>query len=347
MDKIKKQTLSFWTFFVSFFSFFNLTKARRLNAEKPKDLRTWIVHGISEYFGTILISMGLAGLSIYVAGTPNKPLVIEEFLLHPIIVGFYAGFVVVGLCLFIFLRWSCDLNPSVSIYRYLNGTNNGYYTTYKLIIQVFGSLTAGCIIYGIGHFTAPEGVIANAPIDAISAAKKAFPTTTTPTIASGTAWIFFVELVMTSILLFPIFSPNINNKYRDLFIMFIISLSVWMGILGGSAAINPARGMAQQWPVLLFHNGPSDLVQYGHTKYSAIDFSNLGFGNITDVQVNSIAWKSIVSASVIMVIADLLAPVFYAFVQGFTQAAVNPLVVKIIKFKNYRALNMQKPADKK
>ncbi|MCU9940027.1 hypothetical protein NW739_04925 [Mycoplasmopsis felis] len=59
---------------------------------------------------------------------------------------------------------------------------------------------------------------------------------------------------MTAVLLFPIFSPNINGKYRDLFIMFIISMSVWMGILGGSAAINPFRGLAQQLPLLVFED---------------------------------------------------------------------------------------------
>ncbi|WP_036452045.1 aquaporin [Mycoplasma buteonis] len=347
MDKNIKykqnNTSDFSAFFRSFFSFFNLTQARRMNAEKPKDLRTWIIHGISEFIGTIFISLGLAGLSIYVAGSTDKPLVIEEFLLHPIIVGFYAGFIVVGLCLFIFLRWSCDLNPSVSLYRYINGTNNGYYTTYKIIIQFLGAIVAACIIYLVGHATAPEGVIANAPIDAISAAHKAFETETTPSIASGTAWIFFVELVMTSILLFPIFSPNINGKYRDLMIMFIISMSVWMGILGGSAAINPARGLAQQLPTLMFHTGDTDLTHYFAMK----NYKNLGFGEISQaVEQTSVAWKSVVSASIIMVIADLLAPIFYAFVQGLTKTLVNPFVVKVISYKNYKALNMEKPSDK-
>ncbi|QGZ97363.1 hypothetical protein GE118_00915 [Mycoplasma sp. NEAQ87857] len=335
MDKTKQQGAAkdFWTFFKSFFSFYKLTKERRENAQKPKDLRTWLIHGVSEYIGTILLSLALAGLSIYVGKE-----VIEEYLLHPIIVGFYAGFVAVGLVLFIFLRWSCDLNPSVSLFRYLNGTNNGYYTIYKIVIQFLGGITAGFIIYGIGHATSGVG-IENSPIDALGAAKKAFSTTTNhSSLTAGVAWIVFVELVMTGVLLFPIFSPNINNKYRDLFIMFIISMSVWMGLLGGTAAINPARGLAQQIPALVFHNS-------GGHAFNAIASANpdLGFGIPGDSltkYANEEYFKGVVLGTAAMLIADLLAPVFYIFVQGLTQNLVNPLVVKIINYKNYKSQNM-------
>ncbi|SJZ62485.1 aquaporin [Mycoplasmopsis verecunda] len=350
-------------FFNELFSFFKFKPLERMNAEKPSDLRTWLVHGISEFFGTILISLGLAGLSIYT----KSGYVAETYLLHPIIVGFYAGFIVVGTCLFLFLRWSCDLNPAVTIYRYLNGRNNGWYATYKIIIQMLGAIAAGAIIYGLGKVSAKDGLISNAPITAISAANKSFIDYSNYSrggfLAAGSTWIFFVELVMTSILLFPIFSPNINNKYRDLLIMFVISLSVWMGILGGSAAINPARGLAQQFPVLLFE-GHSDL--FIQTTGKGIEkFSNLGFtdeqlhlvkikdylnakGQLTPegvklIRENGILWDSITYGTLAMVIGDVMSPVFYLFVQGATQKMVNPLVTKIISFKNYRAQSITTP----
>ncbi|MFV8480942.1 aquaporin [Mycoplasma sp. 653B] len=350
----KKPAVKVLDFFKDLFSFFKLKATERGDAEKPADVRTWIVHGLAEFFGTILISLGLAGVSIYTASGKHA----EEYLLHPIIVGFYAGFIVVGICLFLFLRWSCDLNPSVTIYRYLNGRNNGWYASYKIFIQTLGAIAAGAIIYGLGKASAPHGYISNAPITAINAASKSFLDYTNcskeQVLAAGSVWIFFVELVMTAILLFPIFSPNINNKYRDLLIMFVISLSVWMGLLGGSAAINPARGLAQQFPILLFEGHSDNFVAI--TGKQLASYKNLGFdpahiivdgkvglSSIQSVKDSHILWDSIVYGTIAMVLGDVLSPVFYLLVQGSTQKFVNPLVAKIIGFKNYRSQMMTTP----
>lgn len=288
------------------FDFFKFTKKRRQNTQEPANKQTWIKHAISEFIGTIFISMGLAGLSIYVGNKQIENL----FLLHYTIVGFFAGFIVVGLCLFFFLRWSCDLNPAVTLTRYLNGTNTGRYALMKFAMQVLGMFAAAGIIYAIGINTSTTGM-PNAPILADVAAGKAFDNVKSDDVMAGSTWIFFTELVMTAILLFPIFSPNINDKYRDLMIMFIISLSVWMGILGGSAAINPARGLAQQLPYLF--NAAS-----------------------TGATVSN----SFIGGTVAMTLGSSLAPVFYLFIQGITQKYVNPFVVYCIKFKNNRNNNM-------
>ncbi|MFV9451337.1 aquaporin [Mycoplasma sp. 4463] len=334
------------SFFKDLFSFFKLKASERQNAEKPADLKTWIIHGLSEFIGTIFLSLALAGLSIYTSSGK----VAEEYMLHKIIVGFYAGFIAVGVVLFIFLRWSCDLNPAVTIYRYINGRNNGYYALYKIAIQFLGAFAAAGFIYLFGYLSVPEGHLPNAPITAIGAYSSSFVAelekgsnvSANQILASGTAWIFFIELVMTAILLFPIFSPNINNKYRDLMIMFVISLSVWMGILGATAAINPARGLAQQLPAFFVsqgevHNHFSDKVAKLATDY--------GFDTtLTTAELkNAFAFDSLVYATFAMLLGDLLAPVFYAFVQGFTQRVVNPFVVKVIAFKNFRTDSITTP----
>ncbi|QKT05553.1 aquaporin [Mycoplasma sp. OR1901] len=328
--------------FKNLFSFFKLAPSKRQNAEKPKDVRTWIIHGISELVGTILLALLLAGLSTTVSAIGSKAVVIEDYLFHPIIVGFYAGFIAVGLVLFIFLRFSCDLNPSVSLFRYLNGTNNGWYTSYKISIQFVGGFIAGLIIYAVGSSTAPDGFLYNQPITTLGAAKKAFHlfqgnSSVSTMSTAGTFWILFVELVMTAVLLFPIFSPNINNKYRDLFIMFIISMSVWMGILGGSAAINPARGLSQQVSTLFMQNLDTAEISVN----SFVSFDGLSFADKKEAFMNSV-----ISGTITMILADLLAPVFYIFVQGLTKYIVNPFVVKVISYKNYKAQNMEKPSNK-
>ncbi|ADE19851.1 aquaporin [Mycoplasma crocodyli] len=301
------------------FGFFKLSKSKKEFAQEPKDSKTWLIHAISELIGTIFISMGLAGLSIKVKDTPVEHL----FLLHNIIVGFFAGFIVVGLCLVIFLRWSCDLNPAVTLTRYLNGTNTGRYALMKIGMQIIGSVIAGLLIYGIGTLT-NKGGLPNAPIDAVASAYKSFDNVkpnignTNNILAVGGTWIFFVEMVMTAVLLFPIFSPNIRDKYRDVMIMFIISLSVWMGILGGSAAINPARGFAQQLPYLIFVP----------IKSPGLDLS------------------SVTVATVTMILGGLAAPVFFLFCQGFTRAYFNPWFTKLVKFKNFKSDNMHTPNKK-
>ncbi|MBN4083428.1 aquaporin [Mycoplasma sp. CSL10137] len=338
-NKVEAQKVSL---IKNLFSFFKISQSKRENAEKPKDVRTWIIHGISELIGTILLSLLLAGLSTTVGQLNNKAVVIEEYLLHPIIVGFYASFIAVGLVLFIFLRFSCDLNPSVSLFRYLNGTNNGWYTSYKISIQFLGGFIAGLIIYGVGSSTAPEGFLYNQPITTIGAAKKAFhlfqgSSSVSTMSTAGTFWILFVELVMTAVLLFPIFSPNINNKYRDLFIMFIISMSVWMGILGGSAAINPARGFAQQVSTLFIQN-----LDTANISVNSLVAAN----GMTIAQQKDAVMNSVISATITMILADLLAPVFYIFIQGLTKYVVNPFVVKVIAYKNYKSQNMEKPSSK-
>ncbi|MCU9938391.1 hypothetical protein NW066_03495 [Mycoplasmopsis felis] len=139
---------------------------------------------------------------------------------------------------------------------------------------------------------------------------------------------------MTAVLLFPIFSPNINGKYRDLFIMFIISMSVWMGILGGSAAINPFRGLAQQLPLLVFEdlsNGTEQIKKMVDTFSSEANFDGA-----------KLYYNSVVSATISLMLGGILAPVFYLFVQGITQRWINPFIIKVISYKNYKSEHMEK-----
>ena len=294
------------------FKYFKFTKESRKSSEEPKDVTTWIKHGVAEFIGTIVLTMFLAGLSTVITSDGKT---IESFFIHPILVGFYSGFIVIGTILIIFLRWSCDLNPAVTIYRMINGTNKIKYGFFKLAIQFVAGVIAGLIIYGIGNSISGDGV-ANHAIDAWKADGKSFLVSTLKdkqSVASGGTWIFFIEMVMTTVLLFPIFSPNINDKYRDLLIMFIISLAVFMGILGGTAAINPARGLGQQVPGLFF----------GH---------HAG-------QANSA--NSLIVATITMMLGGIAAPFFYALMQGFGEKYFNPWFVKAISFKNNRSNNMK------
>ncbi|WP_406614908.1 aquaporin [Mycoplasmopsis hyopharyngis] len=305
------------------FKFFKIKSIDRLNANEPQNKKAWAKHLASEFIGTIWISLALAGLSILIAGKPLE----KFFLLHNVIVGFFAGFVVVGSCLMIFARWSVDLNPAVTLYRWLNATNTSKYAFTKILMQIAGAIVTGILIWVIGYFANGKDA-SNLAISSIVAAEKDFlefnnlkNSKPIVAISSGTAWIFFGEMVMTAILLFPIFSPRIEDKYRDLLIYFIISLSVWMGILQGSAAINPARGFAQQIPDLFFG------IKNQSTSMSSLN----GTSWAND---KKIAQYDLISATLAMVLGDLCAPFFYAVVQGLTEKYFNNWNNNIINYKN-------------
>ncbi|QZE12610.1 aquaporin [Mycoplasma sp. Ms02] len=301
---------------LSVFKYFGLTKAKRVNAEQPKDKKTWFIHAISEIIGTVFISLGLAGLSTHV----TEYSVIEHYLTFKWFVGFFAGFIIVGICLFTFLRWSCDLNPAVTLTRLLKGTNTLPYALMKWTMQIIGAFIAALIIYAVGRNAG-----AHTANHAIETTKVVNASVFNQILTvdgynghhhlAGFIYIFVIEAIMVACLLFPIFSPRIDNKYRDLMIMFIISLVVWMGVLSGTAAINPARGLAQQLPTLLFYP-------------------------------NYEQYKDVALGTVAMVLGGLFGSVFYIWVQGFTEKYVNPLVVKIIEYKNNRPSNMTKPNQK-
>lgn len=309
------------------FSYFKLTKKDRQNVEQPKDIKVWFIHGFSEFIGTILITLGLAGLSTVASGNIFKPSgeithkVAENFLGHDVIVGFYAGFIVVGFLLIVFLRWSCDLNPAVTIYRWLSGQNTSKYAIFKIVIQFTAGIIAGMMIYAMGqshnaYYVGTTDIVANHGIH-LSGVKGILTKNEaglTPNVANG--WlaliIFSAEFVMTMILLFSVFSKSINPKYRDLMIMFIISLDVWMGILSGTAAINPARGLGQQIPGLF----------WGPHAGNASDMSDIGY------------------ATLAMELGTLMAPAGYLFIQGLTQYYINPFIIKAISYKNNRTNHM-------
>ena len=292
------------------FKFFALTKNKRKLAEEPKDKIILVKHGISEFIGTFLLAMSLAGLSTIVAGTDKA---VEFYMLHPIMVGFYAGFIAIGILLMIFLRWSCDLNPAVTITRMIKGTNTIRYGLFKIIIQFIAGIIAGLVIYALGKLG--NGEASNLAVTSTNAASKSFGSKLgwAESEAAGASWIFIVELIVTSILLFPIFSSAISDKYRDFIIIFIIAMSACIGIMGGSASLNPSRGLAQQIPGLFF----------GHEAGGAKSASD------------------IITASIAIQAGTLFAPIFYVMCQGLLSEYLNEAFIKIIKFKNYRSSNMK------
>lgn len=53
-------------------------------------------------------------------------------------------------------------------------------------------------------------------------------------------------------------------------------------------------------------------------------------------------YNSVVSATISLMLGGILAPVFYLFVQGITQRWINPFIIKVISYKNYKSEHMEK-----
>ncbi|MCC3160995.1 MAG: aquaporin [Mollicutes bacterium PWAP] len=315
----------------------SLGKKNREDVVEPKNKLTWFKHGISEFIGTILIALGLAGLSISVTSSGEE---IEHFFYAKFLVGIYAGFVVVGILLVVFLRWSCDLNPAVSMYRWITGKNTTKYFTYKIIIQFVAGILVGIIIYFAGHGNSSS--IANHAINAHKAGSSLMAKTHLTTkglITVGSILIFVVELIMMMVLMWPIFTGVNLGKYRDIIICFIIALDVYMGMVTGSAAINPARGLSQQIPGLLWGANQGGIGIDLTNGALAANHTDLGNG-FHSTMSQSDATSSLVSATVSMELGTLLAPVALVGLQEFTSRIFNKWFTSSIEYKNHRAESM-------
>ncbi len=287
---------------------FAFTKTSRKDKAlyEPKSILQWIHHMLSEFFGTIWLSLGLAGIAAITVGGK----IAEHYLINPVIVGLYAGFIVVGTCLLFFLRWSCDLNPAVTTYRVITGANTYRYGLAKIAVQMIAATIAGLMLYGMakGNMHGKyEAVVPFNGADMLNKKNTLINIGITPIINGGTIfiWVFIGEMVITTILLWPIFTKSIKDKYRDIMICFIISIDVMGAIYFGTAAINPARGFTQQLPTLFFNQ-------------------SLSPGEMHNVIISTFA----------LILGGLAAPFFLVIMQWLTSKYINPLYTRGIKWKN-------------
>ena len=110
--------------------------------------------------------------------------------------------------------------------------------------------------------------------------------------------------------------------------MLVIVFSVAIGIQIGTAAINPARGLVQQLPDLMFG------VKTSSTSYASAK-AVLG-QNASHSALVEYATRELGYSTLFMFLGCYSAPVVYALLQGFTDKFANPFVVKAIGWRNYK-----------
>lgn len=280
---------------------------RRLELVQPTQKKDWLIYGLSEFIGAFVIAFALSALSInWINGKP-----LEQFFGHKFFLGFFEGFIIKGSLILILIRWSVDINPAVTGYKVLIGYNSPLYGAYKITLQLLGGLLAGFLTYVIGS-QMDTGLINHAiSIDSI---QDSFfnPESTSPSLII--TFLFFIELIVTMIYLYPIFSKSIINEYRDLTIMLVISLNSFIGLAAGVgvSAANPVRVLALQLPYLI--EGIESIGRFEHTTYALY-----------------------ITLTLVMLSAGFVAPLFYYGIYNIVISRVNPLIHKAIRFKNKRS----------
>ena len=295
----------------SIFQIFKFGKSRKKeNLYTPSDARTWITHLLSEFFGTFLISIGLAGLTIVM---PNNKMPVE-YMKHEIIVGIYA-FGLVLFLLIIFLRWSCDINPTVSVFRIINGTNSVQYGLAKITIQFLGGFVAGVMVWALTQNSILSGIDAtknNLGVFELGKYSNSHVPLSKP---FAFFWELLVETFMIIVLLWSVFSKAINERYRVLIISLAISSVLMAGFVssGNSLTMNPARAMASQIPAIL------------------------------DGQINH---GGLLITTIALLLTGITGPFLYALIQGYSISYGNDLLLKAISFKFTCKFRKNKRLDK-
>ena len=280
----------------SIFMFINFgSKRKKEMLYSPTEKQDWIMHMFSEFMGTLLISMAFIGLATIM----HNGHAVVEYMYNKLVVVAYAVLVPIIL-LAIFLRWSCDINPSVTVYRMIHGTNSVKYGLLKILFQFLGGIVAGCFLWWFTTNPVHSAIDATKNIGLFTLGWLSNGTHKL-SLAGGFFWELFAETIMTMVLLWGVFSRGISDKYRDITIAFGIGCALGVGFISGeSLAMNPARGIAQQVPAI---------------------FTGTANGGI---------WIT----SLALLLTGITSPFLYAILQGIVEEWITPMLSIVIAFKN-------------
>lgn len=220
---------------------------------KPTTKKVWVIKLLSEFFGTIFLiwMIGLLGVSFngtkfefILSGNSNS------YVSH-LAIGFWVAFDIL-ICLFVFSRWSCDLNPAVTLYRMLSKGNTLKYGFSKIAVQFLAAFAAAGLILLTQYVS---GMTSGNPADYATGSLKnhnwsAFPASKDIGATNGGSLArhfiaFFGEMAGVTILLWTVFSKSIKNSaVRDLIIIMVIGFGVAALLEIGAVGWNPARTFA-------------------------------------------------------------------------------------------------------
>lgn len=193
--------------------------------------------------------------SLVIAGHPLAYWVTlkQHAALENIIIGAYV-FLVVLITIVIFERWSCNGNPSVSLYLYLTKECDGKITVYKILYQFCGAIIAGALAMGLVNLTDHTDHInflndfTGFPIDSVSTFFGSGHSATH--FITSNISIFLVEFFAAIGLCWSLLSKNIDKKIKLFSVLIYLFIAPAAVAPTGVLSFNSARAFG---PVI-FHD---------------------------------------------------------------------------------------------
>lgn len=221
----------------------------------PSSRASWLTKLGSEFFGTILLVWMIGLLGVTFNGVKFESIISfgsSSEAVSRLVVGIWVGLDVL-LCIAIFSRWSCDLNPAVTTYRMIAKQNDIKYGFSKIGMQIMAALIAGLAIWASQQASYNLSGLMADNANSASNSWSAF-TNTNLLIDSkivargGTAGRHFLalggEFLGGLILLWPIFTKSIKSSgVKDLVLVFGVVIGVSALLEIGTVGWNPARSL--------------------------------------------------------------------------------------------------------
>lgn len=160
-----------------------------------------------------------------------------------VMIGLYV-FLVVLFTIVIFERWSCNANPTISLYFWLSKKCDGKNTMYKIIFQFIGAIIAGALAMAIVNGTDPnniynhDGDFTGFAIQSVFAFGKE---NTLPYFFSGTISIICVEFFAAIGICWSLTSNNIKPKFKLWSVLIYLFIAPAAAATTGVLSFNPAR----------------------------------------------------------------------------------------------------------
>ena len=252
----------------------------KTKAYTPSGRASWTSKLSAEFLGTIFLSWMIGLLGVTFSGVKFESLISfgSDSWISRLTVGWWVALDVL-ICLAVFSRWSCDLNPAVTTYRMLSGQQSKKYGFIKIGVQIVAAFVAGALILGtqeLAHYVSnnPKDD-AYAPLESIKAITgygsnmSAFTIDDRPGFLDGKSDVtkhlmaFMGEFFGAFILMWPIFTKSIKSAaLKDLLIVVTVGFGVAALIELGTVGWNPARTLATNYIFDVAHGGTGAMQLY-------------------------------------------------------------------------------------
>lgn len=270
---------------------------------EPNNRRAWMIKLFSEFFGTIFLTWMIGLLGVTFGGIKFETLLSgngDDYLSN-LTIGFWVALDIL-ICLFVFSRWSCDLNPAVTAYRIISKGNTRKYGYSKIAVQFIAAFAAGGLILLTQYISSQ---VSGGEYDGIYSDKNtwsAFRANEAPGPTDSNSFArhivaFLGELAGTIILLWAIFTKSIKSPaVHDIVIVMIVGFGVAALLELSTVGWNPARTLATNYIFDIVKGGTSGMQLYWAYLFGPIVAAYvLYYGTIGFHKYVAPAWEKAIS----------------------------------------------------